>query len=113
MQGCRETRRRAVTPRGWILEYVQKPKCHDKEIFSSELDFEIKEVGDKITDSAIDISNVNFKVDDKFNIEYQGNKSIGKVARIYNNGETLNVAWDGKRTAFYYKNVRRAESSET
>ena len=50
------------------------------------------------------------KLDDKVNIEYQGIKSIGKVVRIYNNGETLNVAWDGKQTAFYYKNVRRAEN---
>ena len=28
-----------------------------------------------------------------------------KVVRIYNNGETLNIAWDRKRAAFYYKNV--------
>ena len=93
---------------------MQKPKYHENEIFSTEFAFKIKEVEDNITESAIDITknindNVNFKVDDKVKIEYQGIKSIGKIVRIYNNGETLNVAWNGKQTAFYYKNVRRAE----
>ena len=32
----------------------------------------------------------------KLNIEYQSIKAIGKVVRIYNNGETLNVKWDSK-----------------
>lgn len=47
----------------------------------------------------------DFEISDKVQIEYMGVKAIGKVVRIYNNGETLNVAWDGKQTAFYYKNV--------
>ncbi len=98
-----------INPKGWVLEYMQKTKYHENEIFSTELDFEIKKVEDNISESAIGITNVNFKVDDKVNIEYQGTKSIGKIVRIYNNGETLNVAWKGKQTAFYYKNVRRAE----
>ncbi|MVX67335.1 hypothetical protein GKZ28_27290 [Clostridium chromiireducens] len=42
-------------------------------------------------------------------IEYHGIKSIGKIVRIYNNEETINVIWDGKQTAFYYKNVELAE----
>ena len=46
-------------------------------------------------------------MDEEVNIEYQGIKAIGKVVSIYNNGETLNVKWDGKQTAFYYKNVRK------
>ena len=103
-----------INPKGWVLEYMQKPKYHENEIFSTEFAFEIKEVEDNITEFAINITknindNVNFKVDDKVNIEYQGTKSIGKVVRIYNNGETLNVVWNGKQTAFYYKNVRRVE----
>ena len=93
---------------------MQKPKYHENEMFSTEFAFEIKEVEDNITESGIDITknindNINFRVDDKVNIEYQGIKSIGKVVRIYNNEETLNVAWNGKQTAFYYKNVRRVE----
>jgi len=97
-----------INPKGWVLEYMQKPQYHENEIFSTEFDFKIKEVEDNITELAIDVTDVNFKVDDKVNIEYQGIKSIGKVVRIYNNGETLN-AWNGKQTAFYYKNVRRVE----
>ena len=103
-----------INPNGWVLEYIQKPRYHENEIFSTGFTFKIKEVEDNITESAINITknindNVNFKVDDKVKIEYQGIKSIGKIVRIYNNGETLNVAWNGKQTAFYYKNVRRAE----
>jgi len=96
-----------INPKGWVLEYMQKPKYQENEIFSTEIDIKIKEVGNKIKEAAIDISNVNFNVDDKVNIEYQGTKSIGKVMRIYNNGETLTVKWNGKQTAFYYKNVRK------
>ena len=88
---------------------MQKPKYHENEIFSTEFEFKLKEVENNITESATDFTNLNFKVDDKVKIEYQGIKSIGKIVSIYNNGETLNVAWDGKQTAFYYKNVRRAE----
>lgn len=82
-----------INPKGWVLQYEQKPKYKDDEIFK------------------IDIleSNINqeskFEIGDKVQIEYMAVKAIGKVVRIYNNGETLNVAWDGKRAAFYYKNV--------
>ena len=103
-----------INPKGWVLEYMQKTKYHENEIFTTEFAFKIKEVQDNITELAIDITknindNVNFKVDDKVNIEYQGIKSIEKIVRIYNNGETLNVKQDGKQSAFYYKNVRRVE----
>ena len=101
-----------INPKGWVLEYMQKAKYHENEIFSTGFDFKLKEVEDKIREVAIDIKDVidvNFNADDKVSIEYKGIKSIGKVVRIYNNGETLNVAWDGKQTAFYYKNVIRVE----
>ena len=101
-----------INPKGWVLEYIQKAKYQKNEIFSTEVTIKIKDVEENITEAAIDITNVidvNFEVDDKVNIEYQGTKSIGKVVSIYNNGETLNVKWNGKQTAFYYKNVRRVE----
>ena len=107
-----------INPKGWVLEYVQKPKYQENEIFSTGFYFKLKEVEGKTKEVAIDITDVvdvidvidvNFKVDDKVSIEYQGAKSIGKVVRIYNKGETLNVKWDGKQTAFYYKNVRKVE----
>ena len=98
-----------INPKGWVLVYIQKPKYHENEIFSGEFDFENKEIEDNIPEVVIDVAEVDFKLNDKVNIEYQGIKTIGKVVRIYNNGETLNVEWDGKQTAFYYKNVKKVE----
>ncbi|OOP72143.1 hypothetical protein [Clostridium beijerinckii] len=93
-----------INPKGWILEYLQKPKFKDNEIFKTEDHLINKGIEENIKESDID-----YKVGNKVYIEYQGIKSIGKIVRIYNNCETLNVAWDGKQTAFYYKNVQLAE----
>lgn len=93
-----------ITPKGWVLEYIQKPKFKDNEIFKIEDHLINKNIEENIRKSDID-----YKVGNKVYIEYQEIKSIGKIVRIYNNGETLNVAWDGKQTAFYYKNVQLAE----
>lgn len=91
-----------INPKGWILEYNQKPNYKENEIFTFEVDFRITAAEEVVID-------VSFSINDKVNIEYCGIKSIGKVVRIYNNGETLNVKWDGNITAFYYKNVTKAE----
>lgn len=80
-----------INPRGWVLEYEQKPKYHENELFVTEMDKE----------------NTDFQVDDLVEIEYEGIKSVGNVVRVYNNGETINVAWDGKQTAFYYKCIKK------
>lgn len=93
-----------INPKGWILEYRQKPKFKDNEIFIIEDHLTNKDIEENIRELDID-----YKVGNKVYIEYEGIKSIGKIVRIYNNGETLNVAWDGKQTAFYYKNVELAE----
>jgi hypothetical protein len=93
-----------INPKGWVLEYDQKPQYHSGEIFQIEGYLINKNIEENISGS-----DINYKVGNKVYIEYQGIKSIGKIVRIYNNGETLNVAWDGKQTAFYYKNVELAE----
>lgn len=101
-----------INPKGWVLEYEQKPMYHSNEIFNTGLYLEINETEDinkEIAVDIIDIIDINFKVNDEVNIEYQGIKAIGKVVRIYNNGETLNVKWDGKQTAFYYKSVSKVK----
>lgn len=46
------------------------------------------------------------KVGDKVRFDYHGLQE-GKITRIYNKGETVNVTWDNKCTAFYYKNVEK------
>jgi len=89
---------------------MQKAKYNENEIFSTEYNFIIKGLEDSSREVVIDMIDRDFKVDDEVNIEYQGIETIGKVVRIYNNRETLNVKWDGKQTAFYYKNVRKIKN---
>jgi hypothetical protein len=94
-----------INPRGWILEYEQKPRYLENELFSTEMAKENTDLANKSTKMDTDIT--EFNIDDTVEIEYEGVKKIGKIARIYNNGETVNVSWEGKRTAFYYKCVKK------
>jgi hypothetical protein len=87
-----------INPRGWILEYEQKPRYLENELFSTEMAKENTDLANKSTKMDTDIT--EFNIDDTVEIEYEGVKKIGKIARIYNNGETVNVSWEGKRTAF-------------
>jgi hypothetical protein len=48
----------------------------------------------------------NFNIGDKVEFNYDG-PQVGKITRIYNKGETVNVVWDNKHTAFYYKCVKK------
>lgn len=75
-----------INPRGWVIEWKQKPIYKDNEVVILETTLDI---GDKV--------------------EFTYNKEIhkGKIATIYNNGETVNVIWNGKHTAFYYKCVKK------
>lgn len=94
-----------INPRGWVLEYEQKPRYSENELFSTEMAKENTDLANKSTKMDTDIT--EFNIDDTVEIEYEGVKKIGKIARIYNNGETVNVSWEGKRTAFYYKCVKK------
>ncbi len=94
-----------ITPLGWVLEYEQKPKYHESELFITEMDKENTDLANKIT--KMDTNITYFQIDDLVEIEYEGIKSIGNVVRVYNNGETINVAWNGKQTAFYYKCIKK------
>jgi len=94
-----------INPKGWVIEYEQKPKYHENELFIIDM---AKEITDLATENTkMDTNITEFEIDDSVEIEYKGIKSTGKVVRVYNNGETINVAWEGKRTAFYYKCVKK------
>ncbi|OOM75483.1 hypothetical protein [Clostridium sp. BL-8] len=95
----------AINPKGWVLEYVQAPKYNENEIFSTKMPKENTDLNNKITKSDEDL--IEFNLDDIVEIEYRGNKEIGKIKRIYNDGKTINVSWNGKQTAFYYKCVKK------
>ncbi len=94
-----------INPKGWVLEYVQVPKYNENEIFSTKIPKENTDSNNKITKSDEDYT--EFNLDEIVEIEYEGKKGVGKVKRIYNNGKTINVSWNGKQTAFYYKCVKK------
>ncbi|AVK49931.1 hypothetical protein AXY43_19180 [Clostridium sp. MF28] len=108
-----------INPKGWILEYLQKPKYHEDEVYKIEIPKEniglyilsaekdIDEKKSNIKSSTFTHNLIDFEENDLVEIQYKGTRHIGKVVRIYNNGETLNVNWDGKQTAFYYKTVKK------
>ena len=113
-----------INPKGWILEYIQKPQYHENEIFITELATKNTNLANKVTEidknitesmnGSIQIENdeteeddeFNFNVGDKVEFNYDG-PQVGKITRIYNKGETVNVVWDHKHTAFYYKCVKK------
>ena len=105
-----------LNPKGWILEYLQKPKYHENELFITKVAEKITVLDNKDTEIAInstkcvnevtEIKNDEIKVGDIVEFNYDGIQ-VGKVTRIYNNGETINVSWDHKSTAFYYKCVKK------
>lgn len=53
--------------------------------------------------------NREIRVGDKVRVMYSGEMQEGIAKRIYNNGETINVAWNGNVTAFYYKKVEKVD----
>lgn len=96
-----------INYKGWVIEYEQKPKYHENELFVTEMAKEITDLDNKVT--KMDGNITEFEIDEIVEIEYKGIKGTGKVVRVYNNGETINVEWEGKHTAFYYKNVNKID----
>ena len=50
-----------INPKGWVLEYMQKAKYKENEIFSTEFALKIKEEEYNITESAIDSYKCKFQ----------------------------------------------------
>lgn len=82
-----------INPRGWVIEWEQKPVCKEDEVISR-----VKEI---ITQDEM------LNVGDTVKFIYGKENHTGKISSIYNNGETVNVTWDYKHTAFYYKCVKK------
>lgn len=81
-----------ITARGWVLEWNMKAVYKDNEVFV------FKNASEEIQE---------LNVGDTVEFLYEKETCKGKITRIYNNGDTVNVTWDGKHTAFYYKCVRK------
>ncbi|BCZ46962.1 hypothetical protein psyc5s11_30290 [Clostridium gelidum] len=111
-----------INPRGWVLEYLQKPIYHEDELFVTEMAKENTDLANKIIEMDINITKsmnksfgsetdedeeaVKLEVGDRVEFNYDG-PQVGNISSIYNKGETVNVVWDNKHTAFYYKKVRK------
>lgn len=89
-----------INPKGWILEYIQKPKYQENELFVIKSVNEVTESENAKGESEV------LQVGDKVEFNYDGPQT-GNIVSIYNNGETVNVSWNNKRTAFYYKCVKK------
>lgn len=89
-----ETRNLAITKEGWVIEWKQKPKFKENEIFILE----------KVQE------NQEFNVGDMVEFVYKNQNCKGQVTRIYNNNETINVSWDGKQTAFYHSKLKKVDA---
>ncbi|NRT76329.1 hypothetical protein [Clostridium beijerinckii] len=82
-----------ITPRGWVIEWEQKPVYKEVEVV-------LLNVNEEVRDECLNIG-------DTVEFEYAKETYKGKIVSIYNNGETLNVVWNGQHAAFYYKCVRK------
>lgn len=110
-----------INQRGWVLEYQQKPRYHNDELFITEMAKKSTDLANNVTEIDKNITksvneDTEFKNDgnesgdlqvgDKVEFNYDG-PHVGNIISIYNNGETVNVVWNHKHTAFYYKCVKK------
>jgi len=68
-----------INYKGWVIEYEQKPKYHENELFVTEMAKEITDLDNKIT--KMDTNITEFEIDDLVEIRYKGIKGTGKVVK--------------------------------
>ena len=106
----------AIYPSGHFAKWKSEAVYKDDEVYSiseieniNKMHEEIKEDPNVKELIKADESEEYFKLGDKVSFNYHG-PQIGEIVRIYNNGDTVNVSWDNKQTAFYYKSVVKINS---
>lgn len=101
----------AIYPSGKFAKWKSEAVFKENEVYGideienvNKMHEEIKE--DPKLEEVIEISESEetLRLGDKVKFDYHGPKE-GNIVRIYNKGETVNVSWDNKQTAFYYKSV--------
>lgn len=120
---------KVINPKGWLLDYTQVP-CYDsnsevyivnsysseKELLvENENDFDSNIMEPKIENGSIDNDLENneneeetqFYVGEKVISTYDNKTIVGVVKSVYNGGSTVNIEWDGKCSAFFFKNVSK------
>ncbi|MCQ2017256.1 hypothetical protein [Clostridium butyricum] len=101
----------AIYPSGKFAKWKSAAVFKDNEVYSiseieniNKMHEEIKEDPKVEVVTEIYESEETLRLGDKVKFDYDGPKE-GNIVRIYNKGETVNVSWDNKQTAFYYKSV--------
>lgn len=101
----------AIYPNGHFAKWKSPAVYSDNEVYSIDEIEDINKINEEIEEDpkleeVIEISESEeiLRLGDKVKFDYHGPKE-GNIVRIYNKGETVNVSWDNKQTAFYYKSV--------
>lgn len=97
----------AVYPSGHFAKWKSPAVYSEDEVYSID---EIESINEIFSlsqeEKDFEKTGETLKLGDKVEFDYHGLKQ-GKIVRIYNKGETINVSWDNKQTAFYYKSVTK------
>ena len=93
----------AVYPSGHFAKWKSPAVYSEDEVYSID---EIENINDMFSERKEDPKDVEevLKLGDKVSFDYDG-PQVGEIVRIYNKGETVNVEWNNRQTAFYYKSV--------
>lgn len=101
----------AIYPNGHFAKWKSPAVYSDNEVYSIDEIEDINKINEEIEEdpkvegvTEISESEETLRLGDKVKFDYHGPKE-GNIVRIYNKGETVNVSWDNKQTAFYYKSV--------
>lgn len=101
----------AIYPNGHFAKWKSPAVYSDNEVYSIDEIEDINKINEDIEEdpkveggTEISESEETLRLGDKVKFNYDGPKE-GNIVRIYNKGETINVSWDNKQTAFYYKSV--------
>ncbi|WP_394884028.1 hypothetical protein [Clostridium butyricum] len=101
----------AIYPNGHFAKWKSPAVYSDNEVYTIDEIENINKMHEEIKEdpkvegvTEISESEETLRLGDKVKFDYHGPKE-GNIVRIYNKGETVNVSWDNKQTAFYYKSV--------
>lgn len=118
---------KVINPKGWVLDYTQTP-CYDSnsEVYfvdnyltekesptEDKNDFNLDIVEPQIEiestnnclENSLNKKEIQFNIGEKVVSTYNNKKIVGVVTRVYNGGTTVNIEWEGKCSAFFFKNV--------
>lgn len=101
----------AIYPSGKFAKWKSAAVFKENEVYRIDEIEDINKINEEIKEDPkleevieISESEETLRLGDKVKFDYHGPKE-GNIVRIYNKGETVNVSWDNKQTAFYYKSV--------